>query len=115
MENISLLRSEGISVGLAIDHDTEVEAVFPYLEHVDYVLVMTIRAGFSFQDFIPEDLDKVRAIKDRNPNLEVMIDGGVDDQTAKLAAQAGVDSLAVASYVIGKEDIRERIRFLQSR
>jgi len=64
-----------VKPGLAIDHDTPIEKLLEFIHLPDYIVVMTIRAGFSGQDFIPEDLEKVRAIKSVRTDVEVMIDG----------------------------------------
>lgn len=82
-KNIAYLKDHGIVAGLAIDHDTPVSQILPYLHLVDYVIVMTIRAGFSGQEFISSDLQKVKEIKEVRSDVEVMVDGGVDDATAR--------------------------------
>src|SRR5262249_7901426 len=79
------LRAAGAVAGLAVDRDPPLEPYLELLPDFDTLLVMTIKAGFGGQDFIPELLDKVRLAR-RHPSsghlrLHVEVDGGIDDQT----------------------------------
>lgn len=107
------LREKGIKVGIAIDHDSPVENVLQHAHLADYILVMTIRAGFSYQQFISDDLGKVIQIKRRHPDMPVMIDGGVNDETIEEAREAGVDMVVASSYLYGHDDIVDRINILK--
>jgi ribulose-phosphate 3-epimerase len=111
------LRAAGSRAGLAIDRDTPVE---PYLElfpHVDTVLIMTIKAGFGGQTFIPEMLDKVRAARRHvaRGHLEVRIevDGGIAEDTIAAAAEAGADAFVAGTAVFGADDPAEAVRRLR--
>lgn len=90
---------EHMEVGLAIDGPTELEQLEPFLEEVDTVLVMTIEAGFSGQPFMTETLEKIRTIHENFPDLPIEVDGGVNDKTGKLAADAGATRLVSTSYL----------------
>lgn len=103
-----------LEIGVALDKDTPVEAVKSYLNLLDVVLVMTIKAGFSGQKFLPELLEKVKLLKAWQPALPVAIDGGVDEAAAKLARQAGVDRLVTTSYIFSSGDIAQAIWKLQN-
>jgi ribulose-phosphate 3-epimerase len=111
------LRAAGSRAGLAIDRDTPVE---PYLElfaHVDTVLIMTIKAGFGGQEFLPEMLDKVRTARRHvaGGHLEVRIevDGGIAEDTIEAAAEAGADAFVAGTAVYGAEDPAEAVRRLR--
>ena len=110
---IAEIRGRGVEVGLAVDKETPVESVLPYLDDVDCVLIMTIKAGFSGQQFIPEMLDKVRVIRERKPGLPIEVDGGINYETAKLAVAAGATRLVSTSYIFNSGNIREAINRLQ--
>lgn len=105
-----------LEVGITLNPETPIEAIEPYLDRVDAVLVMSVHPGFSGQKFIPDSLEKVRHLVEirETMNLEfvITIDGGIDEKTGKLAIEAGVDELVASSYVYtGK--IRERIKKLK--
>ena len=107
------IRGRGVEVGLAVDKETPVESVLPYLDDVDCVLIMTIKAGFSGQQFIPEMLDKARVIRERKPGLPIEVDGGINDETARMAVVAGATRLVSTSYIFNSGNIREAINRLQ--
>jgi ribulose-phosphate 3-epimerase len=95
------LRAAGSKAGLAIDRDTPVEPYLELLPFVDVLLIMTIKAGFGGQTFIPEMMQKVRDVRRRATvkNLEVRIevDGGVGADTNEQAAEAGADAFVAGT------------------
>ena len=90
---------EDVEVGIAIDGATELEQAEPFLEEVDVVLIMTIEAGFSGQPFMPETAEKIRAIRQNFPDLPIEVDGGINDQTAKIVKDAGATRLVSTSFL----------------
>ena len=98
----------GVRKGLAIRPATPPEAVLPYLERLDLVLVMTVEPGFGGQKFILSQLDAIarmrRFLEERNPHCLLEIDGGVNPSTAKQAVAAGANVLVAGSAVFGAED-----------
>ena len=102
------MRQRNVGVGLVLNPETDVEAVLPYLDEIDLLLVMSVNPGWGGQGFIPEVLDKVRvarkAIDDRGLDVEIEIDGGINVTTAPVAAEAGVDILVAGSAVFGDPD-----------
>lgn len=90
---------EHVEVGVAIDGPTEFEQVEPFLEEVDMVLVMTIEAGFSGQQFMTETLEKIKFIHQNFPDLPIEVDGGINDRTGKIAVEAGATRLVANSYL----------------
>lgn len=97
-------RYEEVEVGIAIDGPTEVEQVEPFLEEVDTVLVMMIEAGFSGQEFEPENLEKVRRIHSHYPDLPIEVDGGINETTAKLVKEAGATRIVSTSFIFKDPD-----------
>ena len=108
------MRQRNVGVGLVLNPETDVEAVLPYLDEIDLLLVMSVNPGWGGQGFIPEVLDKVRiarkVIDDRGLDVEIEIDGGINVTTAPAAAEAGVDILVAGSAVFGDPDPLEAAR-----
>ncbi len=90
---------EHVEVGMAIDGGTELEQIEPFLEEIDMVLVMTIEAGFSGQPFMVETVEKIKTIHQNFPDLPIEVDGGINDQTAKIAKDAGATRLVSTSFL----------------
>ncbi|MCR4264146.1 MAG: ribulose-phosphate 3-epimerase [Candidatus Roizmanbacteria bacterium] len=107
-------KKQGLEIGLAIDKQTPFDVVFPHLDKMDCILIMTIAAGFSGQRFIPELLDKVRAVRSRKSDLPIEVDGGINDETAKLAIAAGANRLVSTSFIFNSENIGDAIEKLRS-
>jgi ribulose-phosphate 3-epimerase len=92
-----------VSVGLALNPPTPVEAVLPHLAHFDLILVMSVNPGFSGQAFIPEVLTKVRAISEElTPNQRLEMDGGISTTTVEACLDAGCDVVVAASAIFGR-------------
>ncbi|MDP3987921.1 MAG: hypothetical protein Q8P80_02145 [Candidatus Levybacteria bacterium] len=102
-------------VGLAIDGPTSPEELKIPLEDLDTVLVMTIKAGFSGQSFNPEYLKKIREIlkQVQNDKVSIEVDGGINDQTIKLARDAGANRFSATSFIY-KEDPKTQFQKLNS-
>jgi ribulose-phosphate 3-epimerase len=95
---------ESVEVGIAVDGPTEFIEIEPFLEEVDFVLVMTIEAGYSGQPFLPETIDKIKNIHEAVPDLPIEVDGGIDDKTARLAKDAGATRLVSTTYIFQNPD-----------
>ena len=97
------IKSYDMKAGLAISPSTPYEAVIPYLDIVDMILVMTVEPGFGGQQMIPETLEKVRAIKkycDENGiNVDIEVDGGINENNAHLAIKAGANVIVAGSAI----------------
>ena len=93
---------------MAIRPKTPADALFPLLKELDYALVMTVEPGFGGQAFLPDMLEKVRVLRKKidlaGLPCELQVDGGINRQTAGLAALAGATSLVAGSAVFGAED-----------
>ncbi|MEO3745821.1 ribulose-phosphate 3-epimerase [Plantactinospora sp. B5E13] len=102
------LRSAGAKAGLAIDRDTPIEPYLDLLPSFDTLLIMTIKAGFGGQRFIPELLDKVRTARRHvaagHLELRIEVDGGIAADTIGQAAEAGADAFVAGTAVYGAAD-----------
>jgi ribulose-phosphate 3-epimerase len=102
------MRAREVGVGLVLSPETPIDAVLPYLDDIDLLLVMSVHPGWGGQQFIAEVLDKVevarREIDRRDLAVEIEIDGGINVDTAPLAARAGVDILVAGSAIFRADD-----------
>ena len=107
-EMLREIRELGPEAGLAINPDIPVEDVFPFLEDADFILVMSVFAGFGGQAFIPETFDRVKKLKAeilrRGLPCKIEVDGGVGLSNAKQLHEAGVDIVVAGSSVFKSED-----------
>jgi ribulose-phosphate 3-epimerase len=101
-------------VGLAINPLTLLRNALPYLDDIDLLLCMTVNPGFGGQAFMSEVLDKVREARhyarDRQLELHIEVDGGIDSSTAAEAAAAGANVLVAGTSLYGAEDMKEAVR-----
>lgn len=103
-------------VGITLNPATPVEKIFPAIDDVDHVLVMSVVPGFSGQKFMPEALPKVRELKKRlKPTQRIEIDGGIHLATIAAAREAGVDWFVVASAIFDEKDRAAAIAALRQR
>ena len=96
---LARIRAMGIRPGLVLNPETPVELVLPYLKACDELLVMTVHPGYGGQKFISECLPKITVVRKRMPRLDIMVDGGVNAETAVLAARAGANQFVAGSYL----------------
>ncbi len=107
-EVLALIRSFGCKAGLVINPDIEVESLFPYLEQADYILLMSVFAGFGGQKFIEETYGRVERLKAeidrRGLNLPIEVDGGVSPSNAAALVAKGAEILVAGSAVFKSTD-----------
>lgn len=117
-KTIDKIRSRGVKPGLVIKPNTPASAVFPYLDKIDLVLVMTVEPGFGGQSFMADMLPKVKEIKDecKRRGIEMLVeaDGGIGEATIEQAANAGIDVCVAGTAVFKAENAAEAIAKLQS-
>lgn len=108
MEFINDVKSKGLRVGLGLDFDSRLSTIENYLDFVDFILIMTVKAGFSGQSFGEQSLEKIRKLREMRPDLDIEIDGGVNLETAKSAKEAGANIFVSTSYIFNG-NIKENI------
>lgn len=118
-ETIQAIRRNGVNAAISVKPDTPAEAVFPYINDVDMVLVMTVEPGFGGQKFMDMS-DKIRTIRkyaDENRMadtlLDIQVDGGIDDKTAPVVKNAGANILVSGSYLFRAENMADAVRKLK--
>lgn len=111
------IKELGVKAGVVLNPATPVESILPIIDDVDMVLLMTVNPGFGGQKFIHSVLPKISQVKDlalaRNLNLEIEVDGGVNEETAKLCIEAGASVLVAGSAVYNKKDRGQAITALK--
>ena len=112
------IRDLGVRPGIVINPDTEAELVFPVLGLVDEVLCMTVHPGYGGQSFMPEVLPKIRAIRDEAgahgaTELDIMVDGGIDDSTAAQCAAQGANAFVAGTSLYGATDMAASVEALR--
>lgn len=100
-------------VGLALRPETPVETIKPFLDRVDEVLVMTVEPGAYGGMFQPPTLEKVRTLRKMNPELDIEVDGGIDDYTIRLAYEAGSNFFVSGSYLLKSDNVGQAVERLK--
>lgn len=107
---IDRIHSLGVRAGVALKPKTPAEAVFPYIETADMILVMTVEPGYGGQGFIPEMTEKIRAVRARADKLgrsiDIQVDGGINEKTAPLVKEAGANILVAGTYLFRADNMK---------
>ena len=118
-KTIDLIRESGKIAALAVKPGTEIEAVYPYLEKLGMVLVMTVEPGFGGQSFMADMMEKIVKLREeckrRNLEIDIQVDGGISLSTVETVAKAGANVLVAGSAIFGSEDPKETITLLREK
>lgn len=102
-ETIKKIKSLSCKVGLSVKPKTPIEEVFPYLDDIDMVLVMTVEPGFGGQSFMYDQMEKIEKLKMRlkeiNKTIDIQVDGGINENTISVAKKAGANVFVAGSAV----------------
>ena len=109
------IREMGLRNAIVFNPETPFERVVPYLGEVDEALVMTVHPGYGGQKFIDDCLPKIAALRAVRPGLDVMVDGGINAETALRAAKAGANMFVAGSYLFGQADMRAAVADMRGR
>ena len=116
---IEKIKACGCKPAISIKPNTPADVVFPYLNDLYMVLVMTVEPGFGGQSFMPETMPKVKAIREeatkRNVALRIQVDGGIDDKTVSIVTENGADVIVAGSYVFKAADRSIPIKTLREK
>ena len=109
---VNKIREVGCKVGISISPDTDVSVVEPWIDKVDMVLLMSVHPGFGGQKFIPETMDKIRAVRrminEKNPLCDLEVDGGIHLGNVEEVTEAGVN-VVVAGTAVFRGNIAENM------
>lgn len=115
-ELIELIHNYGIHAGLAINPETDIEKVKPYLNDIDLVLIMSVNPGYGGRSFITETVEKVKTLREylKQEKLKVLInvDGGINNETSK-EIKKYVDIMVSGSYITNSDSFQEKISSLR--
>lgn len=107
---INYVKSLGVKVGLAINPETDISKLTPYLDEIDLVLFMSVNPGLGGQMFKDEVIDKIKEFKSYAPsNLIISVDGGINNKNVSLCRYAGCDMVVVGSYITNDDDYDKKI------
>lgn len=116
---LDIIKAAGVKCGLAINPDTPVERVEPYIQKLDLILIMSVFPGFGGQKFIDGSLERLQQaaeLRDKYaPNALVEVDGGINAQNAAAAAKAGADILVAGNAVFGAADRRAAVSAIKGK
>jgi ribulose-phosphate 3-epimerase len=112
-DNIDLIKSAGKKVGLALNPDTPVELVFPYLQQIDYVLLMSVFPGYGGQKFIVKTIERVECLKtqivQQEINCLIQVDGGVGKEVLGKLKTAGADLFVIGTSLYNSSAINKKL------
>ncbi len=116
--NLQQIKALGCKAGVAINPHTPIAGLSEIIQDIDLVCVMSVNPGFGGQKFIERTYDKIRELKrlilDRNTSTKIEIDGGVNQQNAKLLVDAGADVLVVGNFIFSSPNPKEVIHRLKT-
>ena len=108
------IRSMGLKNAIVINPETPVEKLLPYLGEIDEALVMTVHPGYGGQKFIEGCMPKVSELRRLCPDLDIMVDGGINGETALVAAKAGANQFVAGSYLFGQADMKAAVEAMRA-
>ncbi|MBP9477389.1 MAG: ribulose-phosphate 3-epimerase [Sebaldella sp.] len=109
---IELIKSYGLKAGVTLNPATSTDTLRYIINKVDMVLVMSVNPGFGGQSFIDYTITKIKEIKKMRPDVDIQVDGGINDITSKKVIEAGANILVAGSYVFNG-DYKEKINSLR--
>ncbi len=109
---IKQIKDLGVKAGITIKPGTPVEEVFPYIDMVDMVLIMSVEPGFGGQSLIESCLDKIKVLREMRPDLDIEIDGGVKCENIDKVIEAGANVIVAGSAVFCAEDPAKVVKTL---
>lgn len=114
LELISYIKQNNLQVGLTIKPETPIQKVYPYLPYIHSVLIMSVEPGKGGQEFIQSSLDKIKQLNiytyENGYDIDIAVDGGINDKTAKKVIDAGANILVAGNYIAKSNDYKEAIK-----
>ena len=112
-KTIDEILSLGKKAGLSVKPGTPIEEIYPYLDKLSLVLIMTVEPGFGGQSFMADMMPKIEKLRAKCPDIDIQVDGGVNSQTIKTCAKAGANVFVAGSAVFKSENPAETIKLLK--
>lgn len=115
---VNYLKENGVKVGIAINPDTEIERVYELLHNIHEVLVMSVVPGKGGQAYLESTNEKIKKLKkycdENNIDIDIEVDGGINEKTGLEAVQAGANILVSGNYVLNSDDYKDAINNLKN-
>ncbi len=115
---VQAIKAAGMRAGVALNPGTPLATVEEILPYVDLVLIMSVNPGFGGQSFIETMVPKIARLRqmanEKGLDIDIQVDGGINDKTAKMVREAGANALVAGSYVYGAADVAEAIAKLRA-
>ncbi len=112
-ETIDKIIKSGCKAALAVKPGTEIEAVYPYLDKLSMVLVMTVEPGFGGQSFMADMMPKIEKLRAKCPDIDIQVDGGVNAETIKTCSKAGANVFVAGSAVFKSDNPKATVKLLK--
>lgn len=112
-ETIDKIIECGCKPALSVKPNTPIDAVYPYIDKLSMVLVMTVEPGFGGQSFMEDMMPKIEKLRADYPDLDIQVDGGVNTETVKTCAKAGANIFVAGSAVFKSDDMAKTISELK--
>lgn len=109
---IQLIKSYNIKVGVALNPASPVDLIKHIINDIDMVLIMSVNPGFGGQTFIEESISKIKEVRNLNNNIDIQVDGGINDKTIIPCIEAGANIFVAGSYIFSG-DYTEKIKSLK--
>ncbi len=110
---IDKITAGGCKAALAVKPNTPIEEVYPYLDRLSMVLVMTVEPGFGGQSFMEGTMPKIKKLREKCPDIDIQVDGGINTETVKIAGAAGANVFVAGSAVFKSENPADTINLLK--
>ena len=109
-QSLKSIKENGIKCGLAINPDTEIQKLYPFLEIIDMVIIMSVFPGKGGQKFIENTYDKVEKLRNHDKNINISVDGGIGSSNSKTLISKGASTLVSGSYLMKSNNINNSIK-----
>jgi ribulose-phosphate 3-epimerase len=110
---INRIKQKNIKVGLVLNPETEIEQIFEYVALIDRVIIMAVKPGFSGQKFLPNTSSKIIKLRKFSKEIEIVIDGGMNEDTIREVKTVGANAYVVCSVIVKSTDISSKIKELK--
>jgi ribulose-phosphate 3-epimerase len=118
-ENISIIKTHDRKAGLVLNPDTEIHTVFPYLNVLDYILLMSVFPGYGGQKFIESTLEKVdqlkKKIKMEGTDCLIQVDGGINTSNLPLLKEAGADLFVIGTFLYNSNNVEDTLKRIRNK
>lgn len=118
-ELITYIKQNNCKVGIAISPKTSIDKIYKYIPYIHKVLIMTVEPGKGGQDLIPETIEKIKELNkfvyENGYDIDIQVDGGINDKTASKVIEAGANILVAGNYIISSDNFSKAIKKLKQK